>query len=76
MGKIINIDNLKNKDIQKKYVVYALFVIILIYVFYSIYLILKTPNDTVVIEKGVLTQEETTTRHYFEERNSNPRQKL
>ena len=66
MEKIINLDNLKNKEPQKKYIIYTLFVIILIYVFYSIYLILKTPNDTVVIEKGILTQEETTTRNCFE----------
>lgn len=51
MGKIISIDKLKNKGLQKKNIVYIVFAIILIYIFYSIYLLIKTPNETVVVEK-------------------------
>lgn len=58
MGQIIDFNKLKNKGIQKKYFIYLIFIIILIYILYSIYLLLKTPNDTVTIEKGTVTQEE------------------
>lgn len=51
MGKIISIDKLKNKGLQKKNIVYIVFAIILIYIFYSIYLLIKTPNETVAVEK-------------------------
>ena len=51
MGNIISIDKLKNKGLQKKNIVYIIFIAILIYIFYSIYLLIKTPNETVVVEK-------------------------
>ncbi len=51
MGKIISIDKLKNKGFRKKYIVYIIFAIILTYIFYSIYLLIKTPNETISVEK-------------------------
>ena len=51
MGKIISINKIKNKGLQKKYLVYIIFAIILVYIFYSIYLLIKTPNETIAIEK-------------------------
>ena len=51
MGKIISIDKLKNKGLQKKNIIYIIFIIILIYIFYSIYLLMKTPNETITVEK-------------------------
>ena len=57
MGKIITIDTLKNKGLRKKNIVYIIFGVILIYIFYSIYLLIKTPNETVAVEKrGINTR--------------------
>ena len=64
MEKIISIDKLKKKGLRKKNIIYIIFIIILIYIFYSIYLLIKTPNQTIAVEKGVLTQEEATVRVY------------
>lgn len=61
MSKIINLEEIRNKKFQKKYVIYFIFAIILLYIFYSIYLLVKTPNETVIIDSGVLTLEETET---------------
>lgn len=61
MSKIINLDEIRNKKFRKKYVIYLIFAIILIYIFYSIYLLVKSPNETVTIDSGVLTLEESAT---------------
>ena len=64
MSKIINIEELRNKKLKKRYIIYLIFIIILIYIFYSIYLLAKSPNETVVIDRGTLTLEETANRLY------------
>ena len=69
MSEIINIEELRNKKLKKKYIIYLVFVVILIYIFYSIYLLVKSPNETVIIDKGTLTSEETANRIYNKNRN-------
>lgn len=59
MGKIINLDEIRNKKFQKKYVIYFIFIVILIYIFYSIYLLVKSPSETIMVDSGVVTLEET-----------------
>lgn len=61
MGKIINLEEIKNKKFGKRHIIYGIFIIILLYIFYSIYLLSKTPNETVNIDRGVLTLEESAT---------------
>lgn len=67
MSKIINLEEIKNKQFQKKYIIYVIFVIILVYIFYSIYLLVKSPNETVIIDNGVVTQEEVATGYIIRE---------
>ena len=52
---------------KKKYIIYLIFIIIIIYIFYSIYLLLKSPNETVVIDNGSLTLEESATGYIIRE---------
>lgn len=61
MSKIIKFEDLKNKKLEKKHIVYLIFAIIMIYIFYSIFLLVRKPNDTVTINSGVLTLEESAT---------------
>ena len=61
MSKIIDLQEKKKKIEKKRIIVYAILTIITIYIFVAIYLIAKTPTDTVTIDKGVLTSEESTT---------------
>lgn len=61
MSKIIKFEDLKNKKFEKKHIVYLIFAIIMIYIFYSIFLLVRKPNDTVTINSGVLTLEESAT---------------
>ena len=58
MSKIINLKEIKNKKIHKRYIIYILFTIIFIYIFYSMYLLLKSPNETITIKNETLTLEE------------------
>lgn len=62
MKNVIEIKSLK-KSLRKKYIIYALFVVILIYIMYAIYLLVRTPTDTFTVERGILTQEESATRN-------------
>lgn len=61
MGKIINFNEIKSKKEKKKYIIYGILVVILLYIIYAIYLLAKSPTDTVTVESGVLTQEESAT---------------
>lgn len=67
MSKIINFEDLKGKKIEKKHIIYLIFIIIMLYIFYSIYLLVKTPNDTVIVNSGVLTLEESATGYIIRE---------
>ena len=65
MGKVINfdreLDREKKKKNRKNIVMKILFAVVVLYVLYAIYLIVKTPNNTIVVESGVLTEEESVT---------------
>lgn len=73
MNKIVSINELKEKKLKKKYIIYLIFIIILIYVFYSIYLLVKSPNETVIIDNGTLTLEESANRIHNKKRESSYR---
>ena len=61
MDKIIDFNEFKNRKLKKRNLIYLVFVVILIYIFYSIFLLVRTPNETVTVEKGTLTLEESAT---------------
>ena len=61
MGKIVDLQEKRKKIEKKKILLYLVLIVITIYVISAIYLIIKTPTDTVTIDKGVLTFEESTT---------------
>ena len=67
MGQLIDFNNLKNKKINKKHIIYFIFIIIILYIFYSIFLLVKTPTDTVTIKTGTLTLEESTNGYIIRE---------
>lgn len=61
MGKLVNLKETRNKKEKKKIVMNAIFIIITLYIIYAIYLIIKTPSDTITVENGTLTAEESAT---------------
>ena len=61
MSKILNFKDLKNKKMKKKYIIYLIFAIIILYILFSIYLLVKTPNETITVDNGMLTLEESST---------------
>ena len=61
MSKIIDLEEKRKKIVKKKIILYIILGIISIYIVSAIYLIIKTPTDTVTIEQGMLTYEESTT---------------
>ena len=61
MSKIIDLEEKRKKILKKKMIIYIMLGIISIYILSAIYLIIKTPTDTVTVEQGVLTNEESTT---------------
>ena len=67
MSKIINFEDLKNKKFEKRHAIYLIFIVIMIYIFYSIFLLVKKPNETVTINSGVLTLEESATGYIIRE---------
>ena len=46
---------------KKKYIIYLIFAIIILYILFSIYLLVKTPNETITVDNGMLTLEESST---------------
>ncbi len=62
MGKIINFEDLKGKKFEKKHIIYLIFGVIVIYIFCSIFLLVRKPGDTLIVNNGVLTLEESSTR--------------
>ena len=68
MKKNRNINNIqtdkipKKKNIKKVTFAYLIGIIILIYFVYCIIQLIKQPTDIIAIEKGKLSQEESTTR--------------
>ena len=61
MSKIIRFEDLKNKKFEKRHIIYIIFAVIVIYIFYSIFLLVRKPTDTVTINSGVVTLEESAT---------------
>ena len=58
MGKLVNLREKKKKIEKKKFIMNIIFIIVSLYIFYAVYLIIKTPSDTIIIENGTLTSEE------------------
>ena len=61
MSKILNFKDLKNKKMKKKYFIYLIFAIIIFYILFSIYLLVRTPSETITVDNGMLTLEESST---------------
>ena len=61
MSKILKFKDLKNKKMKKKHIIYLIFAIIILYILFSIYLLVKTPNETITVDNGMLTLEESST---------------
>ena len=67
MSKIIRFEDLKNKKFEKRHIIYIIFAVIVIYIFYSIFLLVRKPTDTVTINSGVVTLEESATVYIIRE---------
>ena len=61
MSKLIYLNEFRKKIEKKKLITDIVITIIIIYVFYAVYLIIKTPKDTITLENGTLTVEESAT---------------
>lgn len=60
MGKIVNLKETRKKIVKKKLIMNILFITVSLYILYAVYLIIRTPTDTVTVENGTLTAEEST----------------
>ena len=58
---------LENKKFEKRHIIYIIFAVIVIYIFYSIFLLVRKPTDTVTINSGVVTLEESATGYIIRE---------
>ena len=67
MSQIIRFEDLKNKKFEKRHIIYIIFAVIVIYIFYSIFLLVRKPTDTVTINSGVVTLEESATGYIIRE---------
>lgn len=61
MSKVIDLNQKEKRAKKKKIIMDIVLGATILYVIYAIYLIIKTPNDIVTVEKGVLTAEESAT---------------
>lgn len=61
MSKIVDIKELLKKKEKKKILMDIILIFSVLYIIYAIYLTTKMSKDTVAIEKGTLTQEESAT---------------
>ncbi len=61
MSKIIDLKKEKDKLEKKSIFIKLIFFVMIIYVIYAIYLIVRVPNDTIIVNNGTLTEEEVTT---------------
>ncbi len=57
--KIENKQEKTSKNLKKKMALYIVLVLILCYIIYTLYLLIKQPTDTFTVEEGKLYQEET-----------------
>lgn len=61
MGKLVNLNETRKKFEKKKFIMNIIFIIVSLYIIYAVYLIIKTPTDTITVENGTLTAEESST---------------
>lgn len=61
MSKVIDLEEKRKKIVKKKIIIYTMLGIISIYIISAVFLIIRTPTDTVTVDKGMLTYEESTT---------------
>lgn len=61
MGKVVELNDIKNKKSRKKNIIFFIFIIIFIYVFSSIFLLVNSSNEAITVDKGTVTIEEATT---------------
>lgn len=61
MGKLVNLNERRKKIEKKKLLMNIIFGIVSLYIIYAVYLIIKTPTDTLTVENGTLTAEESST---------------
>lgn len=61
MGKLVNLNETRKKIEKKKVIMNFIFIIITLYIIYAVYLIIKTPSDTITVENGTLTAEDSST---------------
>lgn len=67
MGKIIDFKKVKKN--KKEFLMKIIFSATIIYVIFAIYLIFKTPTETITVEQGVLTEEEMATGYIIRSEN-------
>ena len=61
MGKLVNLKETRKKIVKKKLIMNIIIVIVSLYILYAVYLIIRTPTDTITVENGTLTAEESST---------------
>ena len=61
MAKLVNLNERRKKIEKKKIIMNAIFGIVTLYIVYAVYLIVKIPTDTLTVENGTLTAEESAT---------------
>lgn len=61
LGKIVNINETRKKKEKKNLIMNIIFAMMAIYIIYAVYLIIRTPTDTITVESGTLTTEESAT---------------
>lgn len=69
MSKLIDLNLKRNKIQKKKLAMNILFAAVVIYIVYAVYLIIKTPTDTITVESGILTVEESATGYIIRDEN-------
>jgi len=60
LSKVIDLEEKRKRILKKKIIIYLMLGIVCIYIISAIFLIIKTPNDTIIVENGVLTFDENT----------------
>ena len=61
MGKLVNLKETRKKLVKKKLIMNIIFIVVSLYILYAVYLIIRTPTDTITVENGTLTAEESST---------------
>lgn len=58
---IVDLNKVREKKEKKKILMSVIFVITTLYIIYAIYLTIKSPNETMIVNSGLLTAEESAT---------------